>query len=68
MRSDDDRRASHQMTALALSSGEAELVGNVKGASIGIRMQSMARYFGIERTVRIAMDSSASKGIASGLG
>ena len=43
-------------------------MGNVKGASIGIGMQSMARDFGDERVVRIATDSSASKGIASRLG
>ena len=50
------------------SSGEAEYVGNVRGASVGIGLQSMARAFGDERTVRIATDSSASKGIASRLG
>ena len=55
-------------SAPALSSGEAEYLGNVKGASIGIGMQSMARDVGDERVVRIATDSSASKGIASRLG
>ena len=55
-------------TVPALSSGEAEYVGNVKGGSVGIGMQSMARDFGDERVVRIATDSSASKGIASRLG
>ena len=52
-------------TVPALSSGEAEYV---KGGSVGIGMQSMARDFGDERVVRIATDSSASKGIASRLG
>ena len=55
-------------TVPALSSGEAEYVGNVKGGSVGIGMQSMARDFGDERVVRIATASSASKGIASRLG
>ena len=55
-------------TVPALSSGEADYVGNVKGGSVGIGMQSMARDFGDERVVRIATDSSASKGIASRLG
>ena len=49
-------------SAPALSSGEAEFLGNVKGASIGIGMQSTARDFGDERVVRIATDISASKG------
>ena len=55
-------------SAPALFSGEAEYVGNVKGASIGIGMQSMARDFSDERIVRIATDSSASQGIAPRLG
>ena len=55
-------------SAPALSSGEAEYVDNVKGTSIGTGMQSMARDFGDERVVRIATDSSASKGSASRLG
>ena len=38
-------------SAPAWSSGEAEYVGNVKGASIGIGVQSMARDFGDERGV-----------------
>ena len=51
-----------------MSSGGAEYVGNVKGGSVGIGMQSMARDIGDERVVRIATDSRASKGIASRLG
>ena len=41
-------------SAPGLSSGEAEYLGNVKGASIGIGVQSMARDFRDERVVRIA--------------
>ena len=55
-------------TVPALSSGEAEYVGNAKGGSVGIGMQSMARDFGDERVLRIAMDNSASKGVTSRLG
>ena len=55
-------------SAPAWSSGEAEYVGNVKGASIEIGVQSMAQDFGDERGVSIATDSSASTGIASRLG
>ena len=51
----------------ALSSGEVDHVDNVKGTSIGTGMQSMARDFGDERVVRVATDSSASKGSASRL-
>ena len=43
-----------RQTVPALSSGEAEYVGNVKGGSVGIGMQSMARDFGDERAVSIA--------------
>ena len=51
-----------------LFSVEAEYLGIVKGASIGITMQSMARDFGDERIFRIATDCSVSKGIAPRLG
>ena len=54
-------------SAPALSSGEAEYVGNVKSGSFGIGMQSMARDFGEERVVRITTGSGASKGITSRL-
>ena len=55
-------------SAPPLSTGEAEYVGNVKGASIGIGIQSMARDFGDARVVRFVTDSSALMGIASRLG
>ena len=41
---------------------------NVKNGSIGIGMRSMTRDFGDELVVKIAPDSSASKGTASRLG
>ena len=54
-------------SATALSSGDAEHVGNVKSGSFGIGMHPMARYFGDEQVVQIATDSGASKGITSRL-
>ena len=48
------RRQTATQSAPGLSSGEAEYVGNVEGASIGIAVRSMARDFRDERAVRIA--------------
>ena len=55
---------------IALSSGEAEYYGVVKGGSVLLGAISMARDLGIELKGRIYTDSSAAKGIASrrGLG
>ena len=55
---------------VALSSGEAEYSGIVKGASIGIGLRSMLRDFGVEVSIRVNTDASAAKGIANrkGLG
>ena len=55
---------------VALSSGEAEYYGIVKGASIGIGLRSMLKDFGVEASIRVNTDASAAKGIANrkGLG
>ncbi len=55
---------------IALSSGEAEFYGVVKGGSVLLGAMSMARVLGIELKGRIHIDSSAAKGIANrrGLG
>ena len=55
---------------VALSSGEAEYYGVVKGGSIGIGFRSMLEDFGVKVTIRINTDASAAKGIAKrrGLG
>ena len=55
---------------VALSSGEAEYYGMVKGASMALGIQSMLADLGVEVTVRVRTDASAAKGIASrrGLG
>ena len=50
-------------SATALSSGEAEYVGNVKSGSFGIGTHRMARDFGDERVVPTTTD----KGITSRL-
>ena len=55
---------------IALSSGEAEYYGLVKGASVALGIRSMLREFGIDARIRVSTDASAAKGIASrrGLG
>jgi hypothetical protein len=55
---------------IALSSGEAEFYGIVKGASVALGISAMLDDLGIKVQVVIATDSSAAKGIGSrrGLG
>ena len=56
--------------SIALSSGEAELNGAVRGAGIGLGLQSLLRDLGQDVPVRVWTDSSAAIGISSrqGLG
>ena len=55
---------------IALSSGEAEYYGLVKGASVGLGLLGMLADVGVNRSLVIHTDASAAKGIASrrGLG
>ena len=53
---------------IALSSGEAELYGVVKGASEALGMQSIAADLGISAQVHIQTDSSAAIGICARAG
>ena len=55
---------------IALSSGEAEYYGVVKGASIALGLRSVMRDLGVNLAITIQTDASAAKGIASrrGLG
>ena len=55
---------------IALSSGEAEYYGLVKGATIAKGLQSMLADFGVNTHVVLHTDASAAKGMASrrGLG
>ena len=55
---------------IALSSGEAEYYGMVKGASNALGIVGMLRDLGVESGIDLYTDASAAKGIASrrGLG
>ena len=55
---------------IALSSGEAEYYGIVKGASVGLGIRSVLRDLGCSVRLVVCTDSSAAKGMASrkGLG
>ena len=55
---------------IALSSGEAEFYGIVKGSSVGMGVQSVLGDLSIGARLQVLTDSSAAKGIASrrGLG
>jgi len=59
--------ASTQST-VALSSGEAEYYGLVKGASQVLGVRALLQDFGVSAKCRIYTDSSAAKGIASRTG
>eukprot|EP00975_Prorocentrum_lima_P052722 11050623-Prorocentrum_lima.AAC.1 len=48
---------------IALSSGEAELAGIVKGSAEGMGLVSVARDLGIDTGLRVRADSSAAIGI-----
>ena len=59
------RTWSKTQVVVALSSGEAELAGVVKGAGEALGIQSVARDLGLEVAVRLHADSSAAIGICS---
>ena len=61
---------SSTQAGIALSSGEAEYYGMVKGASLGLGLKALMGDLGIDSKVRIRTDASAAKGIATrkGLG
>ena len=61
---------SSTQAGVALSSGEAEFYGAVKGASTGLGMKSLYRDIGYDLPLRLWTDSSAAIGICSrqGLG
>ena len=56
--------------SIALSSGEAEYYGVVRGAGIGLGVQALYRDLGLELPIRVWTDSSAAIGIGGrqGLG
>jgi len=49
---------------IALSSGEAEFYGVVKGASVGLGMKSLLADMGVDVHVNVHTDATAAKGIA----
>ena len=55
---------------IALSSGEAEYYGLVKGSSVALGIKSLLEDLGVETKILVNTDASAAKGIASrrGLG
>ena len=55
---------------MALSSGEAEFAGVIRGSGQGLGYQALLRDFGVEAHLRVWTDSSAAIGICSrqGLG
>ena len=55
---------------IALSSGEAEYYGMVKGAGVAIGMTAILEDVGVRRGIRLKTDASAAKGISNrkGLG
>ena len=61
---------SSNQSVIALSSGEAEFYGIVKGASNALGVCGILRDLGIEQSVTVNTDSNAAKGIANrrGLG
>ena len=50
---------------IALSSGEAEYYGLVKGSSIGLGIRGIMSDLGVNGKVNILTDSSAAKGISA---
>ena len=61
---------SSTQSVIALSSGEAEYYGIVKGASVGLGLQSVLKGFEIESEITVKSDATAAIAIASrrGLG
>ena len=61
---------SSTQAGVAMSSGEAEFYGAVKGASAGLGMRALYKDIGYDLPLRLWTDSSAAVGICSrqGLG
>jgi len=61
---------SNTQSVIALSSGEAEYYGMVKGASMALGVRSMLADMGVNLQIRLRTDAAAAKGICTrrGLG
>ena len=70
MGNDTIKTLSFTQAVVALSSGEAEHYGMVKGASFSIGARSLLRDMGTDATIHMYTVSSVAKGIATrkGLG
>ena len=62
------KRWSSTLKTIALSSGEAELAGIVRGSSEVIGMRSLCIDLGIDLEINVHADSSAAIGICQGSG
>ena len=64
------RTWSSTQAVISLSSGEAEYYAMLKGASVGLGIESLAGDYGLQSRIVLETDSSAAKGIAGrkGLG
>ena len=51
--------------SIALSSGEAEYYAMVKGAAEALGLRSLLEDLGVKAWIRLAVDSSAAKSMAS---
>ena len=56
---------SSTQSSVALSSGEAEFAGVIRGAGQGLGYQALLRDFGVESSLRVWTDSSAAIGICN---
>ena len=56
---------SHTQETVALSSGESEIYGIVKAATMGLGMKGLFADLGLKVEVQVNTDSSAAKSIAS---
>ena len=54
---------SSTQSTIALSSGEAELTGNVKGAANALGLQALARDLGFDVAIELKSDATAAIGI-----
>ena len=59
---------SSTLQTVALSSGEAELKGIVKGAAEGMGLQNVAKYINIYYDIHLYIDSSAAMGMVARIG
>lgn len=62
------KHLSSQLSLVALSSGEAEFAGVIRGSGQGLRYQAPLQDFGVEASLRVWTGSSAAIGICNNQG